>query len=96
MLSCLSGSYAEINYEALAESNLKAANGGSFAVWAATGWNSAEAQGWMGKEFYSRVFSGMRLGDASRETKLSTNLIDQRRTFTFFGDPTQRLFRLAQ
>ena len=96
MLSCLSGSYAEINYEALAESNLKAANGGSFAVWAATGWNSAEAQGWMGKEFYSRVFSGMRLGDAARETKLLTNLIDQRRTYTFFGDPTQRLFRLAQ
>ncbi len=91
MLSCSSGNYAEINNEALAEANLKAPNGGSFAVWAATGWNSAEAQELMGKEFYSRAFSGMRLGDAARETKLLTNLIDQRRTFTFFGDPTQSL-----
>ncbi|HVE57971.1 MAG TPA: C25 family cysteine peptidase [Pyrinomonadaceae bacterium] len=92
MLACLSGSYAEINYEALAEASLKAPNGGSFAVWAATGWNLAEDQEIMGKEFYRLVFSGMRLGDAARQAKLSTTFMDQRRTFTFFGDPTQRLF----
>jgi hypothetical protein len=92
MLACLSGSYAEVNYEALAEANLKAPNGGSFAVWAATGWNVAEDQEIMGKEFYRLAFSGMRLGDAARQAKLSTTFMDQRRTFTFFGDPTQRLF----
>ncbi len=93
MLSCLSGSYAEINYEALAEAMLKAPNGGAFAVWAATGWNGAEEQEFMGKEFYRRVFLGMRLGDAAREAKLTTNSIDQRRTYMLFGDPTQRLIR---
>jgi hypothetical protein len=92
MLACLSGSYAEVNYEALAEATLKSPNGGAFAVWAATGWNSAYDQEMVGKEFYRRVFSGMRLGDAARETKLLTTLFDIRRTYTFFGDPTQRLF----
>lgn len=91
MLACLNGDFAETNVEGLGEAVMKQRFGGAFAVWAASGWNIAEDQEILAREFYRRVFTGMRLGDAARESKALFGLHDLRRTYVFFGDPTQRL-----
>jgi hypothetical protein len=91
MIACLNGYYVEPTIESLAEGTLRNPNGGSYAVWAATGWNTAYEEELMGRAFYGKVFAGMRLGNAVRDTKALFPTVDLRRTFTFFGDPTQRL-----
>jgi hypothetical protein len=96
MISCLNGYFVEANIESLAEATLRTPNGGSFAVWAATGWNTAYEEELMGRDFYGKVFAGMRLGNAVRDTKSLYPTTDLRRTFTFFGDPTQRLLSPVQ
>lgn len=87
MLACLTGDYVETQ-ESLADALMKRNGGGAFAVWAASGWNTAQAQEYMAREFYQRVFDGMPLGDAAREAKATTVFTDQKRTYVLFGDPT--------
>lgn len=91
MIACLNGAFAETNLESLAEAVMKTQTGGAFAVWSASASNTADAQELLAKEYNLRVFSGMRLGDAARETKMTTYIPDIRRTYVFFGDPTQRI-----
>lgn len=91
MLACLNGDYAEAGIEGLAEALMKPTSGGALAIWAASGWNTAQAQEYMAREFYQRVFTGMRVGDAARQAKATTLFTDQKRTYVFFGDPTMRL-----
>jgi Peptidase family C25 len=93
MVACLNGAFAETNLESLAEAVMKTPTGGAFAVWSASASNTADAQELLAKEYHQRVFSGMRLGDAARETKMTTYMPDIRRTYIFFGDPTQRIVR---
>jgi hypothetical protein len=93
MVACLNGAFAETNLESLAEAVMKTPTGGAFAVWSASASNTADAQELLAKEYHQRVFSGMRLGDAARETKMTTYMTDIRRTYIFFGDPTQRIVR---
>jgi hypothetical protein len=90
MVACLNGSFAEIETDGLSESVMKAPNGGAFASWSASASNGAETQESLAKEFYKRVFSGMRLGDAARDSKTMFYMKDIRRTYVFFGDPTQK------
>ena len=91
MIACLNGAFAETNIESLAEAVMKTPSGGAFAVWSASASNTAVEQELLAKEYHQRIFSGMRLGDAARETKMTTNVPDIRLTYVFFGDPTQRI-----
>jgi hypothetical protein len=91
MIDCLNGDYAEANMVSLAEAVMKQRNGGANSVWAASGYNAAFDQEYMTKDFYRKVFSGMPLGEAARQAKLGAGNTDMRRTYVFFGDPTQVL-----
>ncbi|MEP6902350.1 MAG: C25 family cysteine peptidase [Actinomycetota bacterium] len=91
MINCLNGDFAETNINSLGEAVLKQNFGGANAVWAASGWNGAEQQEYFARDFYQKVFTGMPIGEAARQTKMLYDGNDLRRTYIFFGDPTQRL-----
>lgn len=91
MINCLNGDFAETNINSLGEAVMKQRFGGANAVWASSGWNGAETQEFFTKDFYQKVFTGMPLGEAARQTKMLYPVIDLRRTYVFFGDPTQSL-----
>jgi hypothetical protein len=91
LINCLNGDYAEANMLSVAEAVMKQRFGGASAVWAASGYNGAFDQEYMVKDFYKKVFQGMPLGEAARQTKALYPVTDLRRTYVFFGDPTQSL-----
>jgi hypothetical protein len=93
-MTCLNGYFQDINSESLAESLLRAPNGGAIAVWASSSLTMPGGQSLMDSALYSHLFGnnqGIRLGDAVRAAKLSTNDGEVRRTWILFGDPTLRL-----
>jgi hypothetical protein len=92
MMTCLNGAFTEVNGESLAESILKAPNGGAVAVWASSGLTIPYGQVSVSKQFYTLLFSGQtpRIGDATRQAKASTNDMDVRRLSILFGDPAMR------
>ncbi|MBS1793408.1 MAG: hypothetical protein JSS81_06115 [Acidobacteria bacterium] len=90
MIDCANGDFAEAGIDSLAEAVLKQRYGAN-AVWASSGWNTAYEQELMTNDFYKKVFTGMPLGEAARQTKLMYGGNDLRRTYIFFGDPTQPL-----
>jgi hypothetical protein len=91
MIDCLNGDYAESNMTSLAEAAIKQRYGGASAVWAASGYNGAFDQEYFTRDFYQKVFTGMPLGEAARQTKMLYSNLDLRRSYVFFGDPTQPL-----
>lgn len=91
MVACLNGAFAETSSEGLAEAVIKTPTGGAYAVWSSSASNGADIQEFLAKEFYGYIFSGMRMGDAIRQTKAIYYAPDIRRTYVFFGDPTQRV-----
>jgi len=91
MINCLNGDYAEANMESVAEAVMKRRFGGARSVWASSGWNGAFDQEYFTRDFYQKVFTGMPLGEAARQTKMMYPITDLRRTYIFFGDPTQPL-----
>ncbi|HEY8563831.1 MAG TPA: C25 family cysteine peptidase [Pyrinomonadaceae bacterium] len=91
LINCLNGDYAETNLLSVAEAMMKRRSGGASAVWAASGYNGAFEQEYMTRDFYQKVFTGMPLGEAARQTKALYPTTDLRRTYVFFGDPTQSL-----
>jgi hypothetical protein len=93
MMTCLNGYAHDAYIDSLAESLLKAENGGAMAVWASSGFTEAEPQFVMNQQFYQQLFSaaGMRLGDATRAAKTATANSDVRRTWMLLGDPTMRI-----
>jgi hypothetical protein len=91
LINCLNGDYAEANMLSVAEAVMKQRGGGASAAWAASGYNGAFDQEYMVKDFYKKVFTGMPLGEAARQTKALYPVTDMRRTYVFFGDPTQPL-----
>ena len=64
---------------------------GASSVWAASGYNGAFDQEYFTRDFYQKVFTGMPLGEAARQTKMLYSNLDLRRSYVFFGDPTQPL-----
>ncbi len=92
MLACLNGTFAETSIDSLSEATIKSP-GGAFGVWASSGWNSAYEEEILGREFYRRVYAGNSVGDAIRQTKALFQTVDLRRTFIYFGDPSQKLLR---
>jgi len=91
LINCLNGDYAEANMLSVAEAVMKQRFGGASAAWAASGYNGAFDQEYMVRDFYKKVFTGMPLGEAARQTKMLYPTTDLRRTYVFFGDPTQPL-----
>jgi hypothetical protein len=91
LINCLNGDYAEANMLSVAEAAMKQRGGGASAVWAASGYNGAFDQEYMTRDFYKKVFTGLPLGEAARQTKMLYPVTDLRRTYVFFGDPTQSL-----
>lgn len=93
MMTCLNGYAHDAYIDSLSESVLKAPNGGAVAVWASSGFTTADPQFAMDSQFYRLLFGGppLRLGEAAREAKLATTDLDVRRTWMLFGDPTMRV-----
>jgi hypothetical protein len=94
MMTCLNGYYEGTGTDSLAESVLKAEQGGAYAVWASSGMTEPNAQAQANRELYRIIFSeggAVRLGDAVRRAKAATTDKDVRTTWVFFGDPSSML-----
>ena len=93
MMTCLNGYGHDAYVDSLAESALKARNGGAVAVWASTGFTETQSQFALDQEFYRQLFGDqvVRLGDAIRNAKTVTSNSDVRRTWVLFGDPAMRM-----
>jgi len=93
MMTCLNGYTHDVYVDSLAESLLKAPQGGAMAVWASSGFTDSDPQALMSNQFYRQLFSGasVRLGDAFKPAKLSISDPDVQRTWLLFGDPAMRL-----
>ncbi len=93
MMTCLNGYTHDAFVDSLAESVLKAQNGGAVAVWASSGFTESQPQFEMNSEFYRLLFGqqSLRLGEAARRAKGAISDQDVRRTWMLFGDPTMRI-----
>ena len=93
VMDCLNGYFSDPFLEGLAESFIKAPNGGAVAAFASSGLTFADPQHEMGMQMFDLLYSGssMPIGDASRQSKSATNDLDVRRTWILFGDPTMRI-----
>jgi autotransporter-associated beta strand protein len=93
MMTCLNGYFQDVSGDSLAEALLKAQNGGAVAVWASSGQTDMEGQRQVAQPLYQLLFGGqsMTLGDAVRGAKSATGDVSVRRSWIFFGDPTQRI-----
>ncbi|MBI3653351.1 MAG: hypothetical protein HY231_20160 [Acidobacteria bacterium] len=94
IMNCLNGYYQDPNLEGLAESLLKAPQGGAVAAWASSGLTFADGQAAINQEFYRLLFSGqaqgLTIGEAAMRAKASTTDPDIRRSWILFGDPSMR------
>jgi hypothetical protein len=92
-MTCLTGFFQDVYYETLAESFLKARNGGAVAVWTSSGVTEPDKQAVMNKEMIRLLFNGqgLTIGEAAIKAKAVTSDQDIRRTWILFGDPATRL-----
>ena len=93
VMDCLNGYFSDPFLEGLAESFIKAPNGGAVAAFASSGLTFADPQHEMGMQMFDLLYSGssMPIGDASRQSNSATNDLDVRRTWILFGDPSMRI-----
>jgi hypothetical protein len=93
-MTCLNGYFQDPTLESLAESVLKAEQGGAVAVWASSGMTATDKQAAMNQELFRILFGDDRtltLGEATLKAKAATSDSDVRRTWILFGDPAMRL-----
>jgi hypothetical protein len=92
-MTCLNGFFQDVYYETLAESFLKARDGGAVAVWTSSGLTEPDKQAVMNKELIRLLFGrqSLTLGEATARAKAVTSDQDIRKTWILFGDPTTRL-----
>jgi hypothetical protein len=93
MFTCLNGNFTELTNESISEAMFKREQGGAFAVLASSAMNYADVQEEMNRVFYTVLLSGERLGNVVIQSKLNLGTLSHKRTWIFFGDPTQRLVR---
>jgi hypothetical protein len=94
MMTCLNGYYHDAQLDSLAESLMKAEQGGAIAVWASSGMTGPGDQAPMGLEVFRRLFdsnSTLTLGEITARAKAASKNRDVRLTWILFGDPTTRL-----
>jgi hypothetical protein len=93
VMDCLNGFCSDPLLEGLAESFVKAPNGGAIASFASSGLTSATPQHEMGERMFQLLYATqpIAIGDASRQAKSATQDIDVRRTWILFGDPTMKI-----
>jgi hypothetical protein len=93
MTTCLNGSYMELGTDSLGEALVKAPQGGGIAAWASSGLTEPGGQVSITERLYQILFGAepVRLGDAIRTAKSTTNDTDIRRTWILLGDPTMRV-----
>ena len=90
MLTCLNGYFINPYGDSLAESLLKAQNGGAVASWASTGLTTPDIQLIMANRFYSQIAAGniTRMGDLVRDAKAQIPAgSDVRFSWVLIGDP---------
>ncbi|HAM51175.1 MAG TPA: hypothetical protein DCP92_10990 [Nitrospiraceae bacterium] len=92
-MTCWNGWFPNPYDETLAESLLKAGQGGAVAVWASSGLTDPEGQLPMNKQLITLLFNGkpLTIGEATAKAKAATSDMDVRRTWILFGDPATRL-----
>ena len=92
-MTCLTGFFQDVYYETLAESFLKAKDGGAVAVWTSSGLTEPDKQSVMNKEMIRLLFNGegLTIGEAAMKAKASVTDQDIRKTWILFGDPSTRL-----
>jgi hypothetical protein len=95
VMDCLNGYFIEprLAGEGIAESLLKAPNGGAVAAFASSGDTIPDGQHEMSQLLYQLLYGSqsIALGDATRQAKGATTDIDVRRTWILFGDPTMKI-----
>jgi hypothetical protein len=95
VMDCLNGYFIEPRPlgEGLAESFLKAPNGGGVAAFASSGETLPDGQHDMSQLLYQLLYGGtsIPLGDAIKQAKTATVDLDVRRTWIFFGDPSMKI-----
>jgi hypothetical protein len=95
IMNCLNGFFQDPYLEGLAESVVKASNGGAVAAWASSALTFADGQVPIDQEFYRQLFGnrsiGARIGDAAIRAKAKTTDMDTRRSWILFADPTMRM-----
>jgi hypothetical protein len=94
MMTCLNGYFHDPSLDSLAESLLKAENGGAVAVWTSTGMTVPPEQSVLNQQLYQLLFTSgntMTLGEATTRAKAAVTDGDIRRTWVLLGDPTMRL-----
>jgi hypothetical protein len=92
---CLNGYFHEPSpgFSGLAEAFLQAPNGGAVASFASSGLTIPDGQHEMSLQLYTLLYGSqpIALGDAIKIAKASTNDMDVRRTWIFFGDPSMKI-----
>lgn len=95
VMDCLNGYFHEPNpgFSGLAEAFLQAPNGGAVASFASSGLTIPDGQHEMSLQLYTLLYGSqsIALGDAIKIAKASTNDMDVRRTWIFFGDPSMKI-----
>ena len=86
-MNCLNGLFQDPHTESLAETLLKAPNGGAVAVWASSTLTSFDPQIVLNREMLARL-TRTSLGEAAIAAKRAIIDADARRTWILFGDPT--------
>jgi hypothetical protein len=97
-MSCLNGFFYDIyDEESLAETFLRAPEGGAVAAWASSGITESSAQMRANQELLRLLFGQPRLtvGEAVAAAKRAVPDRDVRRSWIFFGDPAMRLLGVA-
>ncbi|PYS22542.1 MAG: hypothetical protein DMF72_13090 [Acidobacteria bacterium] len=93
VMDCLNGYFADPSLQSLAESLVKAPNGGAVASFASSGLTIPDGQHEMGLKMFQLLYGGssIAIGDASRQAKVATSDMDVRRTWILFGDPSMKI-----
>jgi hypothetical protein len=90
-MTCLNGYFHDAGTESLAESLLRAKDGGAVAIWTSSGLTDPLWQGIAGTAFTDAVANGGTFGAGLLAAQRASLDSDVRRTFLLFGDPSMRL-----
>ncbi len=93
VMDCLNGFYQDLYTQCLAETLMKAQNGGAVAVWTSSGLCEADTQSTMDQEMVRLLFGAqpITIGEAAMAAKRVITDMDVRRTWILMGDPAMRI-----